>query len=119
MRSGNQTRTIPMPSGTVKFFNEAKGFGFISPVDGGGDIFVHISAVERSGLDGLNEGDEVTYEVEQDRRSGKFAAVDLRVTAAAPPSDRARRPSFAPRGGGGGYGGGRDQGPRRGGSDGH
>jgi CspA family cold shock protein len=110
-----------MPSGTVKFFNEAKGFGFISPVDGGGDIFVHISAVERSGLDGLNEGDEVTYEVEQDRRSGKFAAIDLRVTAAGPPSDRARRPAFGGRGGGfdRGGGGGRDQAPRRSGSDGH
>ena len=69
-----------MPSGTVKFFNEGKGYGFIAPDAGGGDLFVHISAVERSGLQGLNEGDLVTYEVEEDRRSGKMTATELRVT---------------------------------------
>jgi len=84
-----------MPSGTIKFFNGAKGFGFIAPDDGGSDIFVHISAVERSGLDGLNEGDQVTFEVERDRRSGKVAAVGLAVTGFAPPSARAPRPGPA------------------------
>jgi cold shock protein len=80
-----------MPRGTVKFFNEAKGFGFIAPEDGASDIFVHISAVERSPLHSLNEGDEVSFELEQDRRSGKMAAVDLQVLGSAPPSDRAPR----------------------------
>ncbi|TNC47486.1 cold-shock protein [Rubellimicrobium rubrum] len=69
-----------MASGTVKFFNTAKGFGFITPQDGGPDIFVHASALERSGIRSLNDGDTVSYEVEQDRRSGKVAAVELRVT---------------------------------------
>lgn len=83
-----------MARGTVKFFNAAKGFGFISPDDGASDVFVHISAVERSGLDGLSDGDEVTFEVEQDRRSGKLAAVDLRVTGRSSLPARPRRPSF-------------------------
>jgi CspA family cold shock protein len=77
-----------MARGVVKFFNDAKGFGFIAPDDGANDIFVHVSAVERSGLGGLNEGDEVTFEVEQDRRSGKLAAIDLQVTGFSPPSPR-------------------------------
>jgi|WetSurMetagenome_2_1015567.scaffolds.fasta_scaffold171364_1 cold shock protein len=114
-----------MASGTVKFFNEAKGFGFITPDDGGSDIFVHVSALGQSGLDTLSTGDQVSYEVEQDRRSGKLAAVDLRVTGRAPPGFGGRddRP---PRGGGfdrdrGGFdrdrggsrfGGGRPAGPR-------
>lgn len=88
-----------MARGTVKFFNPAKGFGFISPEDGGSDVFVHISAVERSGLSGLEDGDEVSYELEQDRRSGKLAAVDLQVTGSAPPSARPARSSAPPRGG--------------------
>src|ERR1700761_8677410 len=74
-----------MARGTVKFFNPAKGFGFISPEDGGSDVFVHISAVERSGLSSLEDGDQVSYELESDRRSGKLAAVDLQVTGSAPP----------------------------------
>jgi CspA family cold shock protein len=90
-------RAVIMSSGTVKFFNEAKGFGFIAPDEGGNDVFVHISAVVRSGVGSLNEGDRVTYELEQDRRSGKFTAVDLRVIGGAPASDRARRPSPAGR----------------------
>ena len=73
-----------MPRGVVKFFNGAKGFGFIAPDDGVADIFVHVSAVERSGLAGLNEGDQVNYEVEADRRSGKPAAIDLEVTGSSP-----------------------------------
>ena len=70
-----------MPSGVVKFFNSAKGFGFIAPEGGGADIFVHVSAVERSGLDGLTEGDVVNYEIEPDRRSGKPAAAADREAA--------------------------------------
>ena len=60
-----------MANGVVKWFNPAKGFGFIQPDDGGPDVFVHIAAVERSGLAGLNEGEIVDYELEQERRSGK------------------------------------------------
>ena len=63
-----------MATGTVKWFNGTKGYGFIQPDDGGADIFVHISAVERAGLRSLNEGQKITYELEQDRRSGKMAA---------------------------------------------
>jgi cold shock protein len=82
-----------MSTGTVKFFNPAKGFGFISPHDGGSDVFVHISAVERAGLAGLEEGDEVSFELEQDRRSGKVSAVDLQVTGSSPPAARSSGPS--------------------------
>jgi CspA family cold shock protein len=94
-----------MSSGTVKWFNTAKGFGFIQPDDGGSDVFVHISAVEQAGLRGLNEGDLVNFELEQDRRSGKLSAGQLVVTGqgAAPA-----------RSGGGGGGGGFDR-PRSGG----
>ena len=98
-----------MSSGTVKWFNTAKGFGFIQPDDGGSDVFVHISAVEQAGLRGLNEGDLVSFELEQDRRSGKLSAGQLVVTGqgAAPPRS-------AGGGGGGGGGGGFDR-PRGGG----
>ena len=65
-----------MPSGTVKWFNSQKGFGFIQPDNGGADAFVHISAVERSGMSGLNEGDRVEFDIEVDRR-GKYSAVNL------------------------------------------
>ena len=68
-----------MATGTVKWFNGTKGYGFIQPDDGGADIFVHISAVERAGLRSLNEGQKITYELEQDRRSGKMAAGSLQV----------------------------------------
>ena len=68
-----------MAQGVVKWFNPTKGFGFIQPDEGGGDVFVHISAVERAGLRGLNEGQRVSYEIEQDRRSGKASATNLRV----------------------------------------
>jgi cold shock protein len=62
-------------SGTVKFFNAAKGFGFISPEDGSKDVFVHATAIEKAGLRTLNEGDKVTFEVEDDRKGrGKQAA---------------------------------------------
>ena len=66
-----------MATGTVKWFNSTKGFGFIQPDEGGADVFVHISAVERAGLNGLNEGQKISYEIVQDRRSGKSAAGNL------------------------------------------
>ena len=66
-----------MTTGTVKWFNAQKGFGFIQPDDGGNDVFVHISAVERAGLGSLNEGQKVSFELERDARSGKVAAGQL------------------------------------------
>ena len=68
-----------MASGTVKWFNATKGYGFIQPDEGGADVFVHISAVERAGLRSLNEGQKVTYELERDKRSGKMSAGNLQV----------------------------------------
>lgn len=65
-----------MPTGTVKFFNASKGYGFIQPEGGGNDAFVHISAVERAGMSTLNQDQRVTYELETDRR-GKTSAVNL------------------------------------------
>ena len=67
-----------MATGTVKWFNSTKGFGFIQPQDGGKDVFVHISAVERSDLNSLVEGQTVSYELERDQRSGKESAVNLK-----------------------------------------
>jgi len=64
-------------TGTVKWFNETKGYGFIQPDNGGKDVFVHISAVERAGLRALTDGQKISYEVEQDRRSGKESATNL------------------------------------------
>ena len=66
-----------MATGTVKWFNATKGFGFIQPSDGGKDVFVHISAVERSGMNGLNEGQKISYELERGQQ-GKTSAVNLR-----------------------------------------
>ena len=68
-----------MSTGTVKWFNPTKGFGFIQPDDGGADVFVHISAVERSSLGSLNEGQKLAYELERDQRSGKMSAGQLRA----------------------------------------
>jgi CspA family cold shock protein len=68
-----------MASGTVKWFNSQKGFGFIQPDDGSKDVFVHISAVERAGMGTLNEGQKVSFELVADRRTGKSAAENLRV----------------------------------------
>ena len=65
-----------MASGTVKWFNAKKGYGFIQPESGGPDVFVHISAVERAGMDGLNEGQKLNYELEQGQR-GRVSAVNL------------------------------------------
>ena len=67
-----------MTTGTVKWFNIQKGFGFIAPDDGGNDAFVHISAVERSGLGDLREGQKVSFELVSDRKSGKMSADNLR-----------------------------------------
>ena len=68
-----------MNTGTVKWFNSQKGFGFIQPTNGGNDVFVHISAVERAGMGTLNEGQQVSFDVVADRRSGKSAADNLRA----------------------------------------
>ena len=68
-----------MATGTVKWFNATKGFGFIQPDDGGQDVFVHISAVERAGLSGLNEGQKVSYEVVTDQKRGKTSAENLKA----------------------------------------
>ena len=68
-----------MPNGTVKWFNATKGFGFIQPDNGGPDAFVHISAVERAGLQDLREGAKVSYELVADKRSGKQSADQLKV----------------------------------------
>ncbi len=67
-----------MANGTVKFFNTTKGFGFISPADGSKDVFVHISAVERSGLPGLSENQKVSFDVERGR-DGRVSAVNLKA----------------------------------------
>lgn len=67
-----------MATGTVKWFNATKGFGFIQPDDGSADVFVHISAVERAGMRSLADGQKISFEVVQDRRSGKSSADNLR-----------------------------------------
>jgi cold shock protein len=67
-----------MPIGTVKFFNEAKGYGFIQPDTGEGDAFVHVTAVEQAGLQTLRQDQRVSYDLEQDRR-GKMSAVNLKL----------------------------------------
>ena len=68
-----------MATGTVKWYNDQKGYGFIQPDNGGKDVFVHVSALERAGLRGLAEGQKVTYDVEADRRSGKESATNLKT----------------------------------------
>jgi cold shock protein len=68
-----------MASGTVKWFNAQKGFGFIQPADGGKDVFVHISAVQRAGMQGLADGQKVSYEIVADRRTGKSSADQLKA----------------------------------------
>jgi len=67
-----------MPTGTVKWFNAAKGYGFIEPEDQGADVFVHISAVERSGLSVLNEGQKISFDIEEGR-NGKSAAANIKT----------------------------------------
>jgi cold shock protein len=68
-----------MNKGTVKWFNGQKGLGFIQPANGGADVFVHISAVERAGMNTLNEGQTISFDIVADRRSGKSAAENLRA----------------------------------------
>jgi len=70
---------VQMNTGTVKWFNAAKGFGFIQPENGDLDAFVHISAVERAGMHTLNEGQKLTYDLEQDRKSGKMSVCNLQA----------------------------------------
>jgi len=72
-------RSDVMSSGTVKWFNAQKGYGFIQPDDGSKDVFVHISAVEQAGLRGLNDGQKISYDIEQGRE-GKTSAVNLRAS---------------------------------------
>jgi CspA family cold shock protein len=68
-----------MPTGTVKWYNDTKGYGFIQPDQGNKDVFVHVSAVERAGLINLTEGMKVSFEVEADRKTGKESATNLRA----------------------------------------
>jgi cold shock protein len=68
-----------MATGTVKWYNEQKGYGFIQPDDGGKDVFVHATALERAGMRGLAEGQKVSYDVEADRRTGKESATNLKT----------------------------------------
>ena len=68
-----------MATGTVKWFNGQKGFGFIQPDDGGSDVFVHVSAVERAGLSGLAEGQRVSYDEQRDPKRGKTSAENLKA----------------------------------------
>ena len=68
-----------MAQGTVKWFNGQKGFGFIQPDDGSKDVFVHISAVERAGLSGLNEGQKISFDLVADRKTGKSSADNLKA----------------------------------------
>lgn len=70
-------RDKTMQTGTVKWFNGQKGFGFIQPDDGGADVFVHISAVERAGMASLHEGQKIGYELQRDARNGKMSAANL------------------------------------------
>jgi CspA family cold shock protein len=80
---GHAAQAVPkgthVQTGTVKWFNSQKGYGFIQPSAGGPDVFVHISAVERAGLPGLKDGQKVSYEIVTDRRSGKASADQLRA----------------------------------------
>lgn len=78
-RASHRTKELFVDTGTVKWFNETKGYGFIQPDNGGKDVFVHISAVERAGLRNLVEGQKISYEVLTDKRSGKDAAGNLQA----------------------------------------
>ncbi len=68
-----------MDTGTVKFYNDQKGFGFIAPDNGGKDVFVHATALERAGIHGLSEGQKVSYDTELDRRTGKIAVANIQT----------------------------------------
>jgi CspA family cold shock protein len=73
------TKDISMNIGTVKFYNDMKGFGFIQPDNGGKDVFVHATALERAGLRGLSEGQKVSFDTAEDRRSGKVAVNNIQA----------------------------------------
>jgi cold shock protein len=73
------TKDVPMNTGTVKFYNDQKGFGFIQPDDGGKDVFVHATALERAGIRGLSEGQKVTFDTAEDRRTGKIAVNNIQI----------------------------------------
>ena len=68
-----------MQSGTVKFFNFSKGYGFIQPDDGSKDVFVHVSALERAGIHSLGEGQKVSFDIETDQRNGKTAVANIQT----------------------------------------
>jgi len=76
-RISRSQKEANMATGTVKFFNHSRGFGFIEPTDGGPDVFVHATAVESAGMPALTEGQKLSYEVKADERSGKSSAVNL------------------------------------------
>ena len=78
-RALKQTKDTPMNTGTVKFYNDQKGFGFIQPDNGGNDVFVHATALERAGIRGLVEGQKVSFDTEADRRSGKMAVGNIQA----------------------------------------
>jgi CspA family cold shock protein len=69
-----------MQAGTVKFYNDQKGFGFIQPDDGGKDVFVHATALERAGIRGLREGQKVSFDTQEDRRTGKIAVANIQTS---------------------------------------
>jgi CspA family cold shock protein len=87
-----------MATGVVKWFNMAKGFGFIAPDEGGQDVFVHVSAVERSGLTGLREGQAVSFDVENDPRKNKPSAVNIKPVYRRARCENFRSPCGRPRG---------------------
>jgi cold shock protein len=75
----DQRKDNPMTTGTVKFYNDQKGFGFIQPDDGGKDVFVHATALERAGMRGLVQGQKVTFDTQEDRRTGKIAVGNIQA----------------------------------------
>jgi cold shock protein len=78
-RAALDTKETPMNTGTVKFYNDQKGFGFIQPADGSKDVFVHATALERAGMRGLVEGQKVSFDTAEDRRSGKIAVNNIQT----------------------------------------
>jgi cold shock protein len=79
IRSSELERGRDIGEGTVKFFNASKGYGFIAPADGGNDVFIHVSALQRTGLQALDQGQQVEYETEINNRSGEPQASNIRV----------------------------------------
>lgn len=79
LRHAIRIKGLPMATGTVKWYNDQKGYGFIQPDTGGKDVFVHVSAIERAGMRSLQEGQKVSYELETDKRSGKTSAGKLQA----------------------------------------